>query len=834
MPNIFDDFLKQGTPNLVPTGTSNIFDTPSNLTVKTGTVVGKKRDLQTLDGLQELAKEKGVGAEAQKITSEVRAGEKPKEIFSGGFISDVFDALSVGQYAIAGAAEGKTLKDAIKTKSSWTDPELLGRYGTVGTIAGVVADIFADPINLIPVFGWGTKALDGIKQGVKLAEEVKFAKPVFDALGRGFIYRFGQSPVYAKMAEDTFKAIVVGQQTALEIARPITKLTSKEQIKIGQWLKGEIPTLDEKLLRLANQARNEFKKLGQEAVDVGLLDSDTYFANVNKYLPRLYEKHELPPAFQKYLADIKPQRADLSRFMKREDIPEEIRKGMGEILEAGYPTAKGLAQTRQAVEMTKFFGQTAKTFGKNVFEEGMKKLPETKRLGLLSGKYVPEPIFKDIEEMIRQKSGLEKALGRAVGTWKFGKVVLNPATHARNILSNFILNDFEGLSPARLDVYAKAAKSLLTKDALYKEAKVAGLGLDTFAAQEIKGLMLPAKGIGIKVQAIADKISSIYQGEEEFAKMAQFIFQKGKGLSSEEAFKIAERATFNYAQVTPLIRKLRTSVFGFPFITFTAKATPQVVKTLITKPGKISKIGKIARGVESKADQKELAEERAVEPDYIRDGFFVKLPGKDKYGRSGYFDLTYIIPFGDLVSGQFLTPQVNPETKQKEGILQTILRQQPLFNAVAEIGANKDFFGEPIIKPTSTEPEEQGLDIFKYIARFYGPPSLFDFPFRLAQSAEFEKQTPTEQQMGELGVRQTKTVAQEAMRGLLGIKVQPINQQLQATMADSDKRKALENFLNASGITAQSTRTFIPKEQKTLTPEEEARRKATEMILKAK
>lgn len=1029
MANIFDDFSKQGTPNLVPFDSppKNIFDN-QNTTTKTNTIVGKKRDLQTLEGLQALAEEKGVGEEAQKISTEVRPGEKPKEIFSGGFISDIFDALSVGQYAVAGLAEGKTLKEAIDTRSSWTDPELLGRYGGVGTIAGVVADIFIDPVNLIPVLGFGEKALKSIKQGTKFLAETKVAKPVADALGRAFIYRFGQNPVYAKIAEDAFKAIAVGQEKALGISRPIAKLAASEQLKIGKYLKGEITTLDEKLLPLANQARNEFKKLGEEAVKVGLLDSDTYFSNINKYMPRLYEKYEMPPAFQKYLADIKPQRADLSRFMKREDIPEEIRKSMGEILTAGYPVGKGLAQMRQSVEMTKFFNEVAVKYGKDVAEEGMKKLPMAKRLfttsqgeiiskykqiqglneqlnpllkqlestfgadknilakiknvqkaigetrgvqleefskffqegqtiskqipqvrrlgtlperlqlianqtkqfkkidelvksnfgmelkkmdasgfleragfgsvkdffnsvkspykfipskevevlakgdlgkiirsqreienlseslskftnidkrsindslrfledtissirfkkgelvgdisalklGTLAGKYVPEPIFRDIEEMIKTKSGFEKAVGKAVGTWKFGKVVLNPATHARNILSNFLLNDFEGLSPTRLDVYTKAAKSLLTKDETYREAKAMGLGLDTFAAQEIKDLLLPAKGIGQKIQAVADKISSIYQGEEEYAKMAQYIFQKSKGLSPEEAFKIAERATFNYAQVTPLIRKLRTSAFGFPFITFTYKATPQVAKTLITHPGKISKIGKIARGIESLSPQETLAEERAVEPDYIRDGYFVRLPNNDKLGRPGYFDLTYIIPFGDLVSGQFLTPRVDPETGQKEGILQTILRQQPLFNTVAEIAANKDFFGEPIVKPTSIEPEQQGLDLLQYIAKFYLPPSVMDFPMRLVQSAEFEKQAPEEQKMEELGIRQTKTVAQEAMRGLLGIKVQPINQQLQATMADKDKRKALESFLEAKGIIAQFKTPFVPKEK---------------------
>jgi hypothetical protein len=39
-------------------------------------------------------------------------------------------------------------------------------------------------------------------------------------------------------------------------------------------------------------------------------------------------------------ADTKPMRIDVARFKKRKDIPDDVREAMGEILEAGYPTAK--------------------------------------------------------------------------------------------------------------------------------------------------------------------------------------------------------------------------------------------------------------------------------------------------------------------------------------------------------------------------------------------------------------------------------------------------------------------------------------------------------------
>jgi len=185
------------------------------------------------------------------------------------------------------------------------------------------------------------------------------------------------------------------------------------------------------------------------------------------------------------------------------------------------------------------------------------------------------------------------------------------------------------------------------------------------------------------------------------------------------------------------------------------------------------------------------------------------LPGVDKLGRAGYFDLTYIIPFGDIVSGQVLQP------REGENLVQAALREQPLLNVIGELAANKDFFGKPIVKPDSLEPEEKGLDILEYLAKFYLPPSLLDFPLRLKQSFDFEALTPEEQKTFSGGTRQTKTVAQEALRGLVGIKIQPYDAQTQASLRDNEKVKALKEFLKAKGVTAEFKRTFIPKKKGT-------------------
>ena len=98
-----------------------------------------------------------------------------------------------------------------------------------------------------------------------------------------------------------------------------------------------------------------------------------------------------------------------------------------------------------------------------------------------------------------------------------------------------------------------------------------------------------------------------------------------------------------------------------------AAAVP-ALETAAKNPGRISAIGKIKQAIEQQSDIQETDEERAAEPPWVKDGFYIKLPIKDKEGRSAYFDLTYILPFGDLISGNFIERGTKLETGFKEGI----------------------------------------------------------------------------------------------------------------------------------------------------------------------
>lgn len=438
----------------------------------------------------------------------------------------------------------------------------------------------------------------------------------------------------------------------------------------------------------------------------------------------------------------------------------------------------------------------------------------------LAGKYVPKPIWNYLNDIQVAKTDSEKLLSKVVGEFKFNKVVLNPATHARNTISNMILNWWKlGVNPiTNAGDYAEAAAEIAKGSGKWlDEAKTVGYGLDSFATNELRDSLLngEVKGLGKAVKKTRDWLGNIYQGEENFAKLTAFINQRKKGLNIEDAWKAAESATFNYAQVTPFVRKLRQSIWGFPFITFTIKSTPVVAETMLKNPARVSAIGKIKNSIENLADIKETEKERANEPAWIRNGFYIKLPMKDENGRSAYFDLTYIIPFGDLVSGQFLEGQISRETGIEEGVGQSALRKNPTINFIREIARNEDFYGDKIWQDSDSQEQQLG-DLFRHLTKTYTPPLVADqLPGGWVQQGDAKG---TRRQKGfsevltpEQEATQKRTLMEEMLKQV-GMKIQPINTDIQETYMEWEKKKALSTLLKEKGILDEFNKTYIPKD----------------------
>jgi len=684
-----------------------------------------------------------------------------------------------------------------------TVPEALLKRGATPAVAYGVGLPFSFLIPAVPIgkLAKATRVSGLVKKGLGAVSEIPVPASRFGRrVGELATYRYGQPEEYVRLAEEAITGVRKGVERGVELARPVTKLSATEQKKVAQILTGDISTKllkttrEKELAKFAKPIRQEFIRLGAEAVEEGLLDARTFQANFGKYLPRMYRKHELPKIIRYVGFDKKPVRIDLSRFKRRMDIPEDVRKAMGEITEAGYPTARGVAQLAQAVVRAKLFRKVTENseWVSKVAKEGFEKLPDTKALGKLKGMYVSQPIADDIQQMMAIRSPATRLLNKVTGWWKYGKVVLNPATQARNIMSNTVLaHTIGGLSPARIDIYIDALADLAKKGESYKEAKKMGLLGKTFYGAEIKGMLdvvqegkdvLGVLGKGLR------KAGNFYQAQEEWFKLAVFKYHRGLGKTAEKAAKIAEEALFDYSRIPQSIRTLRSSILGVPFITFGYKALPALAKALVEHPTRFAQYRRVFKAIEDLTSEDIRKKEEEVKPEWMKKfgRQFLRLPVKDKYGRSQYFDLSYILPWFSFAG---LKPFSHPVAS--------------LFN---DLTKNKDYFGNEIYSPIDNENEKYKkitLHIWKQLApTFPGLPGTYSFD-KLKSAI---KKTPDY-----LG--RTRGMGQTILDIFFGIKTYPFDIKEQKKWRKYEKEKAireikaqLKRTLKKKGISSEEKR----------------------------
>jgi len=447
-------------------------------------------------------------------------------------------------------------------------------------------------------------------------------------------------------------------------------------------------------------------------------------------------------------------------------------------------------------------------FKEDILEEVNQNL-----MGDLAGKYVPDKMATYLNEAV-DSSGVFGH--RIVSEFKFMKVVFNPASNLRNIMSNKILNWWKlGIGPWRLDYDVSALRSILKKDEFFQRAQKAGMGASTYAANELNQMLVNpllqtnfAK-FGNKWTKVKNFMGNIYQQEENFAKLIAFKQFVKKGIKDGEAWKMAESATFNYAQVTPFVRKLRSALWGVPFVTFPLKATPVAIEAALTKTPRVSFFGKFRNGVENLSDIKETEEERKNLPTYIRDGFFVKLPVKDKNGRSAYFDLTYIIPFGDLLSGQLFERSISRKTGLKESLPVSVASKNPALNLIKELMTNQTFSGQRIVRPTDSL-SKQIADMTNHINKTMAPPWMADqFPGGYKEDGS-RVSTGIKKSLESSPENQKRTLMQEVARNI-GLKVQPIDVDIQESINDWNTKKGLQSLLKDKGGFKDFSSIYKPK-----------------------
>jgi hypothetical protein len=647
--------------------------------------------------------------------------------------------------------------------------DVVEEYGLTGgraTAAGLALDLVADPLWIltpaklakasgIPALLKSAPAQRGLQAVAESRPGQLAQKYVVDPVGKRLVTDYGKPKEYVEFAERRFRESSVAAEEAVDIGKRIGKLPSAEQRTITQYMEAGSKKRQRAVLAqaskrgedtqrlgtLADEAIGRDIALGQALVDAGIMTPKTFQKWKGRHIRREYVKYEDPLEYFTQLAKKGADPEDLAvldqaarnagmkgvssksaregilkrKVMGKGRIPEAAHDELIRIMEAAHPVAKGELLSGQLVALRRFLADTTKKFGKNKHEPGFAQVPDVKAAGPAAGKWFPQAIADDLNQGMTKPGKMMQKWRTGVGWWKYGKVVLSPGTHARNVMSNYMLASMAGLSPFRPQRYVQAMRSLKNKDEYFREAKAAGTFLqDTFAAAELPKLLDISddlsglqKGLMATFRKIGQQPSNLYQAEERLFKMAMYIDKRKAGVLPKAAAAFAEEALFNYRRVPEFIDQIRrTGVV--PFITFSYKAIPATARALWQRPATVNRIGNVFRTFEDRTPEGHDA--RQLLPEYMREGW-MKLPGTDEKGRPQYFNMNYILPFGDLgemATGSGFGGRGGPAA----GLINS-----PLVNTAAALATGIDPF-------TNQQIDEQFGGVSGYISRLILPSLL--------------------------------------------------------------------------------------------------------------
>jgi hypothetical protein len=506
----------------------------------------------------------------------------------------------------------------------------------------------------------------------------------------------------------------------------------------------------QQLSKIADEGRSVMDKWSNELAKSGIPKEQSRKVieeNIGSYMARMY-KSKMKPKTTGF-GMFKDLRLRLNGIKHRKELSGEILNLMGEIKEPALPTAIRVKEISTSIANNKLFSKVAQNpewVADTNIGGKLIKMPDTPSVGALKGKWVIPEIAEDINAITKVGEQAQSMYAKALSAWKFMKVPMNPATQVRNMITNTMLLDMSGTSHIRqLQLFPKAFKELLTNGKLYKQAledgAVGGEFVGTETMKKLHTFYMNTPGNNLqKWMNIAkmpfQKAGELYQGMEQLAKMVKYSDVLARGGTRQKAAQEAQKWLFNYQEVPKVIDWAKKSPFGAPFITFTYKALPRVAETIVNRPMALYKYYALFNGF-NEASRKmqgmspeEYARQKKALPSWVMKDIGgvptnLLLPLKDKYGRTQWLNLEYILPFGQA-----------PEIMEK-GILKGGL-SNPVFNLLKDITTNSDFSGKPIYPPESTSMEAAHA-IISHIYKQVAPSLAPSIPVLTEGGYSFEK-----------------------------------------------------------------------------------------------
>lgn len=382
------------------------------------------------------------------------------------------------------------------------------------------------------------------------------------------------------------------------------------------------------------------------------------------------------------------------------------------------------------------------------------KIPGTglRAYGALAGKAVPAAIWNDIRSTFgsRPETLPGKVYDWTLRAWKISKTALSPAVHMNNVMANVILADLADIRVTDMveafRVLRAAKQGDAAAKALIARYEDSGAEQGSLVAQELRLeaiepmladllqeadhdlgmvkvsqlLSMAAHGdVAAALQGLKSKramrtaaipfkkLIDAYHMEDSVFRLAAFLRHTKDGMSDLKAGQVARDAFLNYDINAPWINALRRG--PLPFIAFSYRAIPMLMKAAIDKPWKIAKYAGIASVLNSAAYMMlglggdDERRERALLPEEKSGRVFgifprlMRMPWNDEHGAPVFLDVRRWLPAGDVFDVQ--------QSQSTVPLPGWLTASGPL-GLFMEMMLNKSSFtGNPIVLETDTTGE---------------------------------------------------------------------------------------------------------------------------------
>lgn len=438
-------------------------------------------------------------------------------------------------------------------------------------------------------------------------------------------------------------------QMAVNAKKDLEGLSKADKLNLFKALNGDLDPkmLDEHLKNTYAKYRKMINDNADEMIKYGALNKEH---KIEDYLKRYYQKYtDEQHAIKKQLG------LWFDRVYKRREMTYYERMAMGMIDDLDYALVHTIREQKIAIHKAKTLKMLADRFASDSDFKGAYKISDetvgggVKKYGALAGKYVTKDLYDLLKgaEIVKTELGnLEKILYPLIDHIKQNATVKNPVTHLYNFVSNIQLAYLHGDLGAFKDIIAMGKEE---RAKLWKLAHEHGLSVDlpeefAYGANKtsFKNATFKQKATRIfqeaymtKNSVAGSKLRDLYQLEDHIFKLARFKKNLDKGMSPAEALKDAQWAYVDYSTPFNKYFKIADKSGIMPFLHYSTKATPMMLKTIARNPAKFLALQTVMMGSGVSAWLGDTKEDNALKPKWASSYGIANLIGLKNWIRLG-------------------------------------------------------------------------------------------------------------------------------------------------------------------------------------------------------